>query len=116
MIYYTFSENCMRICRIVFELWTKIVSGGQKNCAYLKNTSIIPLLPIPVGPIHLCPINKLCLPGLKAKAEELVSADHYASEEIHATIGNLQKRHAGERLLSLYLVCLLCAWSSLLLK
>ena len=30
----------MRICRIVFELWTKIVSGGQKNCAYLKNTSI----------------------------------------------------------------------------
>ena len=30
----------MRICRIVFELWTKIVSGGQKNCAYLKNTSL----------------------------------------------------------------------------
>ena len=25
---------------MVFELWTKIVSGGQKNCAYLKNTSI----------------------------------------------------------------------------
>ena len=30
----------MMSCRIVFELWTKIVSGGQKNCAYLKNTSI----------------------------------------------------------------------------
>ena len=30
----------MRIWRIVFELWTKIVSGGQKNCAYLKNTSL----------------------------------------------------------------------------
>ena len=29
----------MRVWRIVFELWTKIVSGGQKNCAYLKNTS-----------------------------------------------------------------------------
>ena len=30
----------MRIWCIVFEIWTKVVSGGPKNCAYLKNTSI----------------------------------------------------------------------------
>ena len=34
----------MRIWCIVFEIWTKVVSGGPKNCAYLKNTSITPLI------------------------------------------------------------------------